>query len=98
MHTKLRITTFLLTALFSMYSSAAAWAQEGVASETNSTTTHQSSEVTTSGMAWMNNPYIWAGAGVFAIILLILLFTRKSATSTNEVKRTVVTKTEVSND
>ena len=71
-----------------------------VAQDDASTSVHTEVHTTTegvSGMEWMNNPYIWVAVGAVLLIVLIAALTRKGP-STTEVKRTVITRTEVTNE
>ncbi|MBC7553889.1 MAG: hypothetical protein H7257_07910 [Taibaiella sp.] len=86
---------FMLVCIF-VFASISAVAQD-VQSQSSSVHTSSSSESIPASNAWMSNPWIWVGGGVVLLLILIAVFSSKS-NSSSEVKRTVTTRTEVTND
>lgn len=82
---------------FTLFSGLQTIAQEA-ASQTHVTETKTSSTTAPAASPeWMSNPWVWVGAGIVVLLLLIGVFSSRSGRS-SEIKRTTTTRTEVNND
>ena len=85
-----------ILACLCIFASVSAFAQD--ATESHTTHTSTSSETLPTNNDWMSNPWIWVGGGIVLLLILIAVFSSRSSGNSSEIKRTSITRTEVSND